>query len=153
MLGSDLAFCCPSNRPFTQSQFGHISRYMWNILRCLPSKYRIAYRIAALIWRCLLGRASVCLWELWQSSTFSVVVEEGGHLDDLEWRSMTSLFNLYSTTGPYLLMFIYHRKTVLVSRAGWRARPMYMYMFDLNEQILLTLHLLLCCLWLSSIVA
>ena len=45
-------------------KFGHVSRYMRDVLHWLPSEQRIAYRIAALVWRCLLGLAPAYLREL-----------------------------------------------------------------------------------------
>src|SRR6218665_3967559 len=46
------------------SKFGHVSVYMHDVLRCLPAENRISYRIASLVWRCLLGLAPVYLHEL-----------------------------------------------------------------------------------------
>src|SRR6218665_2198326 len=36
-------------------KYDHISTYMSDILRWLPARQRIEYRMAALVWRCLLG--------------------------------------------------------------------------------------------------
>src|SRR5688572_2366256 len=44
-------------------KFDHISSYMRDILHWLPLRQRIAYRVAALVWRCLLGLAPVYLIE------------------------------------------------------------------------------------------
>src|SRR6218665_3148136 len=38
-------------------KFGHVSRYMLDVLHWLPLKQRISYRIISLIWRLLLGLA------------------------------------------------------------------------------------------------
>src|SRR6218665_1139436 len=45
-------------------KFGHVCRYMRDVLRWLPAEQRISYRIAYLVWRCLLGHAPVYLLEL-----------------------------------------------------------------------------------------
>ena len=45
-------------------KFGHVSRYMRDVLHWLPSEQRISYRLAALVWRCILGFASAYLREL-----------------------------------------------------------------------------------------
>ena len=45
-------------------KFDHISSYMRDILHWLLLKQRIEYRIAALVWRCLLGLAPAYLSEL-----------------------------------------------------------------------------------------
>src|SRR6218665_1652777 len=44
--------------------FGHVSQYMLDVLRWLPAEQRISYRIASLVWRCLVGLAPVYLREL-----------------------------------------------------------------------------------------
>src|SRR6218665_1357546 len=36
-------------------KFGHVSKYMIDVLRWLPAEQRISYRIASIVWRCLLG--------------------------------------------------------------------------------------------------
>ena len=45
-------------------KFGHVSEYMLDVLRWLPAEQRISYRIASLVWRCLLGLAHLYLREL-----------------------------------------------------------------------------------------
>src|SRR6218665_1906692 len=45
-------------------KFGHVSQYMLDVLHWLPAEQRIAYRIASLVWRCLVGLAPVYLREL-----------------------------------------------------------------------------------------
>jgi len=45
-------------------RFGHVSGYLLVVLHCLPLQQRMTYRIAALIWQCLLCLASVYLREL-----------------------------------------------------------------------------------------
>ena len=45
-------------------KYGHVSGYMLDVLHWLPSEQRIAYRTAALVWRCLLGFAPAYLREL-----------------------------------------------------------------------------------------
>jgi len=45
-------------------KYDHISGYMLDVLHWLPSEQRIAYRTAALVWRCLLGFAPAYLREL-----------------------------------------------------------------------------------------
>src|SRR6218665_65162 len=45
-------------------KFGHVSRYMLDVLRWLPAEQRISYRIASMVWRCLLGLAPLYLREL-----------------------------------------------------------------------------------------
>ena len=39
-------------------KFGHVSKYKLDVLRWLPAEQRISYRIASLVWRCLLGLLS-----------------------------------------------------------------------------------------------
>src|SRR6218665_1653613 len=45
-------------------KFGHVSKYMLDVLRWLPTEQRISYRIPAMVWRSLLGIASLYLREL-----------------------------------------------------------------------------------------
>src|SRR6218665_2636513 len=45
-------------------KFGHVSQYMLDVLHWLPAEQRISYRIASLVWRCLVGLAPVYLREL-----------------------------------------------------------------------------------------
>src|SRR6218665_3242111 len=45
------------------SDMDHISTYMRDILHWLPARQRIGYRMAALVWRCLLGLATAYLVE------------------------------------------------------------------------------------------
>src|SRR6218665_1931494 len=45
-------------------KFGHVSKYMFAVLRWPPTESRISYRIASLDWRCLVGLAPVYLREL-----------------------------------------------------------------------------------------
>src|SRR6218665_2281814 len=45
-------------------KFSHVSRYMHDVLHWLPAEQRISYRIASLVWHCLLGLAPVYLHEL-----------------------------------------------------------------------------------------
>src|SRR6218665_1926507 len=42
-------------------KFGHVSQYMLDVLHWLPAEQRISYRIASLVWRCLVGLAPVYL--------------------------------------------------------------------------------------------
>src|SRR6218665_739881 len=44
-------------------KYDHISTYMRDILHRLPARQRIEYRVAALVWRCLLGLAPAYLVE------------------------------------------------------------------------------------------
>src|SRR6218665_44395 len=44
-------------------KYDHISIYMRDILHWLPAQQRIEYRMAALVWRCLLGLAPAYLVE------------------------------------------------------------------------------------------
>src|SRR6218665_2654009 len=44
--------------------FGHVSKYMLDVLNWLPAEQRISYRIASIVWRCLLGLAPLYLREL-----------------------------------------------------------------------------------------
>src|SRR6218665_412213 len=44
-------------------KFGHVSKYMLDVLRWLPADQRISYRIASMVWRCLLGIAPLYLRE------------------------------------------------------------------------------------------
>src|SRR6218665_117456 len=46
-------------------KYDHISTYMLDILHWLPARQRIEYRMAALVWRCLLGLAPAYLVEFW----------------------------------------------------------------------------------------
>src|SRR6218665_182518 len=43
---------------------GHVSQYMLDVLHWLPAEQRISYRIASLVWHCLVGLAPVYLREL-----------------------------------------------------------------------------------------
>src|SRR6218665_3914596 len=45
-------------------KFGHVSKYMLDVLYWLPAEQRISYRIASIVWRCLLGLAPLYLREL-----------------------------------------------------------------------------------------
>src|SRR6218665_1128366 len=36
-------------------KFGHVSKYMLDVLHWLPTEQRISYRIVSMVWRCLLG--------------------------------------------------------------------------------------------------
>src|SRR6218665_274998 len=63
VLGSGPTFCCLPNRWHTY-KFGHVSQYMLDVLHWLPAEQRISYRIASLVWRCLVGLAPVYLREL-----------------------------------------------------------------------------------------
>src|SRR6218665_57091 len=44
--------------------YDHISTYVRDILRRLPARQQIEYRVAALVWRCLLGLAPAYLVEV-----------------------------------------------------------------------------------------
>src|SRR6218665_1354515 len=46
------------------SQHINLSQYMLDVLHWLPAEQRISYRIASLVWRCLVGLAPVYLREL-----------------------------------------------------------------------------------------
>lgn len=43
------------------SKFGHVIDFMCDVLHWVPIKQRIVYRLAALVWRCLLGLAPTYL--------------------------------------------------------------------------------------------
>src|SRR6218665_803068 len=45
-------------------KFGHVSKCTLDVLHWIPAEQRISYRIASMVWRCLLGLASVYLREL-----------------------------------------------------------------------------------------
>src|SRR6218665_449248 len=45
-------------------KFDHVSKYMLDVLHWLPAEQRISYRIASLVWCCLLGLAPLYLREL-----------------------------------------------------------------------------------------
>src|SRR6218665_4057603 len=45
-------------------KFGHVSKYMLDVLHWLPAEQRISYRIASIVWRSLLGLAPLYLREL-----------------------------------------------------------------------------------------
>lgn len=120
-------------------KFGHVSSYMRDVLHWLPSEQRIAYRVAALVWRCLLGLAPAYLRELCfpvlsargsrslrssaqglllvpfartstaQNRAFSVVGPS-------TWNSLPLELRLFPRTLSPLLFS--HLKTVLFSRAG-----------------------------------
>ena len=49
-------------------KFDHVSSYMHDVLHWLPLPQRIAYRVLALVWRCLLGLAPAYLRELCRST-------------------------------------------------------------------------------------
>ena len=40
-------------------KFAHVSRYMHDVLHWLPTEKQISFRIASLVWRCLLGLSPV----------------------------------------------------------------------------------------------
>ena len=42
-------------------KFGHVTGYMLEVLRWLPVRQRIEYRVASLVWRCQLGIAPIYL--------------------------------------------------------------------------------------------
>src|SRR5688572_8507541 len=46
------------------SKFIHVSNYMLEVLRWLPVRQRIEYRVAFLVWRCQLGLAPSYLLDL-----------------------------------------------------------------------------------------
>src|SRR6218665_3239188 len=45
-------------------KFGHVSKYMLDVLDWPPAEQRISYRTASIVWRCLLGLAPLYLREL-----------------------------------------------------------------------------------------
>src|SRR6218665_1679489 len=45
-------------------KFGHVSKYMLDVLHWLPAEQRISCRIVSMVWRCLLGLAPLYLCEL-----------------------------------------------------------------------------------------
>src|SRR6218665_2909339 len=45
-------------------KFGHVSKYMLDVLHWLPAEQRISYRVVSMVWRCLLGLAPLYLPEL-----------------------------------------------------------------------------------------
>src|SRR6218665_900547 len=45
-------------------KFGHVSKYMLDVLHWLPAEQRISYKIASMVWRCLLGLAPLFFREL-----------------------------------------------------------------------------------------
>ena len=45
-------------------KFDHISSYMCNTLCWFPARQRIKYRMAILVWHCLLGLAPACLVDI-----------------------------------------------------------------------------------------
>src|SRR6218665_1679562 len=49
-------------------KYDHISTYMRDILHWLPARQRIEYRMAVLVWRCLLGLAPAYLVEFCSST-------------------------------------------------------------------------------------
>ena len=57
-------FACSSCTIRDRHKFGHVSKYMLDVLHWLPAEQRISYRIASLVWRCLLGLGPVYLREL-----------------------------------------------------------------------------------------
>src|SRR6218665_2222697 len=50
-------------------KFGHVSRYMLDVLHWLPRQQRISYRIISLAWRSLLGLAPAYLRDLCHTTT------------------------------------------------------------------------------------
>ena len=86
-------------------KFDHISSYMRDILHWLPLRQRIAYRVAALVWRCLLGLAPVYLTELCSPTlsargSRSLRSVEHGLLSVPFARTSTKQNRAFSVVGP-----------------------------------------------------
>ena len=86
-------------------KYAPVSAYMRDVLHWLPASQRISYRIAALVWRCLLGSAPSYLSDLCQPvsgilARRSLRSSAAGEL--LVPRSRTSLrqHRAFSTVGP-----------------------------------------------------
>src|SRR6218665_1503194 len=60
----DRVLCCAAHLIGCIPKYGSISAYMHDMLHWLPIAQRISYRIAILVWRCLLGSAPSYLCEL-----------------------------------------------------------------------------------------
>ena len=120
-------------------KFGHVSGYMREVLHWLPSEQRIVYRIAALVWNCLLGLAPAYLRELCcpvltARGSRSLRSSEQGLLLVPFARTSTRQNRAFSVVGPltwnglplelrllprtYSSVFFSRLKTVLFSRAG-----------------------------------
>src|SRR6218665_2048179 len=122
-------------------KFAHVSQYMLNVLHWLPAEQRISYRIAALVWRCLVGLAPVylhvrelCCRPLSAMSSRSLRSFQQGLLlvrfartstkqmcafsvvGPSTWNDLASELRIFNrTTSP---VFFSHLKTALFDRAG-----------------------------------
>src|SRR6218665_2226273 len=136
VLGSGPAFCCP---PGGIPKFVHVSQYMLNVLHWLPAEQRISYRIASLVWRCLVGLAPVYLRELCcpplsAMSLRSLLSSQQGLLLVPFVRTSSKQIRAFSMVGPSTWnglpselrifnrtlsrAFFSHLKTALFNRAG-----------------------------------
>ena len=120
-------------------KFGHVSQYMRDVLHWLPSEQRISYRLAALVWRCILGFAPAYLRELCcpvvsARGSQSLRSSEQGLLLIPFARTSTMQKRAFFVVGPstwnglplelrlfprtFSPMFFSHLKTALFGRAG-----------------------------------
>jgi hypothetical protein len=86
-------------------KFDHISSYMLDVLHWLPLRQRIEYRLAAFVWRCLLGLAPVYLTELCSPTlsargSRSLRSAEQGLLSVPFARTSTRQSRAFSVIGP-----------------------------------------------------
>ena len=120
-------------------KYGHVSSYMRDILHWLPSKQRDAYRVCALVRRCIEGLAPPYLRELC-CSTLGVLrrstLRSANQIELLVPRARTAMRQRrsFSVAGPitwnglpvalrliprgHSALFLKNLKTVLFSR-GW----------------------------------
>jgi len=68
---------------------GHVSGYMLDVLRWLPFQQQIIFRLATLVWRCLLGLAPTYLQDL---CCPTLSTRGRSSLRSMEWGSSLSLF-------------------------------------------------------------
>src|SRR6218665_241191 len=120
-------------------KFGHVSKYILDVLHWLPAEHRISYRIVSMVWRCLLGLAPLYLRELCcpllrAMSSRSLRSSQQGLLLIPFARTSTKQSRAFSVVGPSTwnglpsqlrifpralsLAFFSHIKTALFSRAG-----------------------------------
>ena len=122
--------------------FGHVSKYMLDVLRWLPAEQWIPYRIASLVWRCLLDLAPPYLREpccplLSAMSSQSLRSYQQGILLVAFARTSTKQSRAFSVVDPSIWnglpselrifpralspAFFSHLKTALFSRADVRS--------------------------------
>ena len=69
------SMCCAARLIGRIPKYGSVSAYMRDMLHWLPIAQRISYRIAVLVWRCLLGSAPGYLCELCKPVDYLVYLD------------------------------------------------------------------------------